>query len=423
MESLSLNLRLLELSGIVEPPFVAGHRWRRSLFSLYMATSVLIFVPVLLGELLAFYHFWGDLVVITNNMFTIVGNLTFYGEALYIIARRAEFMRLAGQLQHMLDNMPRAGAKQIEIVGAAMRRSRTLTWSMVVAVYMVPFSWSVAPLFSMLLSGDEDVPQETPLEAEDDVEEFWKSLISIMWLPIDATKSPVKELVYAGQAFVFLITASYYTSVNTVFVSFIVQVTGQFEALLTTISDMDQAVRAQMDGTTRGVALKWLGRSEDRDPHELHPYFVDVIRHHQAIITFSRQLNDVLSPLLLFYFFSAQIMMCVMAFQMVLTWGEQNNFLKFFFGLLCVLIGPFFFCWQGNIFIEKSLNVQKAVYNCEWYERSQGFKKLVLMVITRTQRPVQFTAGKLYLASLESFAKMLNSVYYYFAVLKQLHEE
>jgi hypothetical protein len=29
--------------------------------------------------------------------------------------------------------------------------------------------------------------------------------------------------------------------------------------------------------------------------------------------------NDVLSPLLFFYFFSAQIMMCVMAFQMVLV--------------------------------------------------------------------------------------------------------
>jgi hypothetical protein len=107
MEALSLNLRLLAVSGIVEPPFLSGSLWKRSLFSLYMITSILVFIPILLGELLAFYHFWGDLVVITNNMFTLVGNVTFYGEALYIIIRRKDFLRLVEMLQDMLDNMPR----------------------------------------------------------------------------------------------------------------------------------------------------------------------------------------------------------------------------------------------------------------------------------------------------------------------------
>jgi hypothetical protein len=72
-----------------------------------MATSVLVFIPVLLGELLALYHFWGDLVVITNNLFTLVGNVTFYGEALYIIARKREFLMLMKKLQDILEQMPR----------------------------------------------------------------------------------------------------------------------------------------------------------------------------------------------------------------------------------------------------------------------------------------------------------------------------
>jgi hypothetical protein len=107
MEALSLNLRLLAFSGIVEPPIVSGSLWKRSLFSLYMITSMTVFIPILLGELMAFYHFWGDLVVITNNMFTLVGNVTFYGEALYIIARRKDFLMLVEKLQDMLDHMPR----------------------------------------------------------------------------------------------------------------------------------------------------------------------------------------------------------------------------------------------------------------------------------------------------------------------------
>ncbi|PSN48875.1 Odorant receptor 34 [Blattella germanica] len=401
MEALSLNLRLLQISGIVEPPSVSKSGWKHVIFSMYMTTAVIIFIPILVGELLAFYHFWGDLVVITNNMFTIVGNITFFWEALYIIVRRGAFNRLVATLQRMLKDMPRWNLKQQTIAKNSIKRGRRLTWFMVIIVYMVPFSWSIAPLIGMLLPENEEEIQSVP---EDEVEDFWKSLISIMWLPLDATKSPVKEIIYTCQFMIFILTASYYSSVNTVFVTFIVNLTGQLETLTATVEDMDQII-------------------DQYDDKELHNVFVDIIRHHQSIIDFSQELNAVMSPLLFFYFFSTQVMMCVMAFQMVLTWGEQSNFVKFFFGLLCVLAGPFFFCWQGNILTEQSVQAEKAVYNCQWYERSQRFKKMVLTVIMRGQKPIALTAGSLYVLSLDTFAKMLNSVYYYFAVLKQLHEE
>ena len=35
------------------------------------------------------------------------------------------------------------------------------------------------------------------------------------------------------------------------------------------------------------------------------------------------------------------------------TWGDKNSFLKFCFGLFCFLTGVFFFCWQGDVLIEK----------------------------------------------------------------------
>ena len=107
MEALSLNLRLLTLAGIVEPPSVSGSHWKRSLFSLYMTTLVLVYIPFLLGELLAVYHFWGDIAVITNNVSILVGNVTFYGDALYIISRKKDFLRLLRKLQDMLAQVPR----------------------------------------------------------------------------------------------------------------------------------------------------------------------------------------------------------------------------------------------------------------------------------------------------------------------------
>jgi len=177
------------------------------------------------------------------------------------------------------------------IAKQATKRGRALTWSMLVIVYMVPVSWSVSPLITMLLPSDEDTPKEG-FQLEEDPEAFWKGLISIMWLPLGDIKSPVKEIIYVGQAAVFLITASCYTSVNTVFVALIVQATGQFEILLATIYDMDDAVRSKQlmpFGVNNTVPDNVFGteateRQHRHDPTELHHYIVDVIRHHQNII-------------------------------------------------------------------------------------------------------------------------------------------
>lgn len=174
-------------------------------------------------------------------------------------------------------------------------RGKALTWSMLVIVYMVPFSWSVSPLIGMLLPSDEDTPKEG-FQLEEDPEAFWKGLISIMWLPLDDIKSPAKEIIYVGQASVFLITASCYTSVNTMFVALIVQATGQFEILLAIINDMDGAVRSKdlmpfevTEDVTNSFPDNVFGTEATEcqhrhDPTELRHYLVEVICHHQNII-------------------------------------------------------------------------------------------------------------------------------------------
>ncbi|PNF18075.1 hypothetical protein B7P43_G03321, partial [Cryptotermes secundus] len=55
----------------------------------------------------------------------------------------------------------------------------------------------------------------------------------------------------------------------------------------------------------------------------------------------------------------------------------------------------------------QSMGVQKAAYECQWYQRSQNLKKLLQMVIMRTKEPVRMTAGKFFVISLETFADVI----------------
>lgn len=54
----------------------------------------------------------------------------------------------------------------------------------------------------------------------------------------------------------------------------------------------------------------------------------------------------------------------------------------------------------------KSLAVKYAAFNCRWYDNSARVKKLLHMIILRSQYPVRLTAGKFYIVSLETFAEV-----------------
>ena len=59
----------------------------------------------------------------------------------------------------------------------------------------------------------------------------------------------------------------------------------------------------------------------------------------------------------------------------------------------------------------QSMEVHHALYGCTWYDRSESFKRTMLLVIRRAQRPVRLTAGKLYIASMETFARVSRHRY------------
>jgi hypothetical protein len=113
----------------------------------------------------------------------------------------------------------------------------------------------------------------------------------IIWLPFDATLSPAYEIVYSVQTTCFLMSCLYYTSVNTVFMTFIIHTAAQFRILLISLKDMDELFAVQssereekpLAGSER-EAGGYLQDSKGSQEIELNAYFIECIKHHQAII-------------------------------------------------------------------------------------------------------------------------------------------
>lgn len=58
----------------------------------------------------------------------------------------------------------------------------------------------------------------------------------------------------------------------------------------------------------------------------------------------------------------------------------------------------------------QSLAVGQTAYNCAWYERSTHFRRLLLTVLTRAQKPSYITLGKLIPLSIALFTLVSTSI-------------
>ncbi|XP_069696751.1 odorant receptor 4-like [Periplaneta americana] len=402
---MGLNLALLFYAGVIPTEGIASSPFKLRLYRCYPVLMVALYCLVLTAQCLAIYKFWGNLDAITDNAFTMVGVFMCYIQAAYAVTHSQGILNLVHNLENKLTPKMKTLAsteEQHQLVMGAARKARVLTWTMFVIVHGMLCSWIALPI----------AHKYSQNHAQTDPDKPSPYFCFIIWLPFDAIHSPVYEIVYTIQTICFLMACLYYTSINTVFLTFIIHTATQFKILIMSLKDMDKLFPVNEENTfTPSKKL------------ELDVYFKECIKHHQAIIRFAKDMDEVFSPLQLFYFFCSQLIMCVVMFQVVLSWGQGNGVFKFVLGLAAAACGPLMFCWFGTDIIQESLAVQQVAYGCNWYHRATSFKQLLGLVIMRAQKPVRLTAGMFYDVSLTTFTQMLNSVYTYFAVLKQLYEE
>ncbi|KAJ9578507.1 hypothetical protein L9F63_005236 [Diploptera punctata] len=331
------------------------------------------------------------------------------------------------------------------------KQSTTFTYIFLAIYIAVIITWSCLPLSKKLI---DTAAGET--FAEDDVR-IYQYYPVVTWLPKGVSKPPIYELYYLYHFSCLILVIGHYTACNMIFFFFMYYTAAHFELLLSCIEDIDntfpernisvtnicsQSMRSvnllnkcnltsylkdnseeykitsdQNDGsTTTGDKNEIPSTEENRIIEHLR----NCIKYHQAILEFSKEMNEFLSPLFLVYFLTSEFMMCLSVFQMNVN--EGNGLVKFVMGVINVCSWPLFISWCGDYLIAKSNAIEKAVYGCRWYNRSERFKKLLLIKLMRAQHPVQCSAGKFFPVSLESFSEILNKVYAYFTIVKRMYE-
>lgn len=287
---MGLNLTLLFFAGVLPTPRVASSSWRLRVYRAYPVVMVALYFMVLTAQCLAVYKFWGDLDAITDNAFTMVGVFMCHIQASYAVTNGRKILRLVEVLENKLTPQMKtltSRKEQTIIITTTAHQTRLLTWVMFVIVHGMLITWIAIPLVHKYSHGTED--------ADFDSGKPSPYFCFIIWLPFKATASPVYEIVYSVQTICFLMSCLYYTSINTVFMTFIIHTATQFKIVVMSLRDLDKLfpvhnVKLEEESQVAPEQVAG-GRQEDfgfSKCVELNAYFKECIKHHQAVIRYVR---------------------------------------------------------------------------------------------------------------------------------------
>ncbi|XP_060534057.1 uncharacterized protein LOC132706626 [Cylas formicarius] len=116
-----------------------------------------------------------------------------------------------------------------------------------------------------------------------------------------------------------------------------------------------------------------------------------LVREHQKIIAFVIQLNASMKFLILLEYLLNSLNVAAVSVQFITY--EKKMLLMPCFYIFFLLVQVFTMGISANEIKAQSLALSDAIYSSPWQEQNESVKKILLIVIGRTQRPLMLTIG------------------------------
>ncbi|CAD7082672.1 unnamed protein product [Hermetia illucens] len=145
-------------------------------------------------------------------------------------------------------------------------------------------------------------------------------------------------------------------------------------------------------------------------------FLKEIIERHVEVLRICKSIDFVFTNSMLMNFLGSAGIICLVAFRVTLS-DFSADLVKFIIYLLSMIIQIFILCSFGDRLIQSSLAVSQAVYEHDWYDADQLYKKAMILIIQRAQKPAFLTASYFSVVSYQSFKGIMTISYQFFAVL------
>lgn len=187
------------------------------------------------------------------------------------------------------------------------------------------------------------------------------------------------------------------TSIMCSFSFFVSQMIAEFKILATYIRYAEDIVQYN-PSTDKTIDEKLLD------------HLKNCVKLHNRLIYYKDQLNESYGCIILLELLFSTVYFCLSAFNMIFV-GNKFVMVKGLLTFSNYLAEFFIFCMFGSMVEDAHINLLRAAYNSMWYTRSIRFTRSLMMIMSRSQLPLQLTVGKVFIASLPLFLSVLKISY------------
>ncbi|OXU25582.1 hypothetical protein TSAR_001225 [Trichomalopsis sarcophagae] len=139
------------------------------------------------------------------------------------------------------------------------------------------------------------------------------------------------------------------------------------------------------------------------------------IHHQNKIYEFSKVLNNKFQAVI-----TSIPNLCINVYTLSKYSGIINmDYISIIFNTTSSLIQLFITCWYGNEVLLSSLQIKKSIYEMDWTKLDVPTKKLLIVIMARSLRPIAFSVAHVIPMNIESFIKIIKISYSAFNVLQQ----
>nr|ALM26206.1 odorant receptor 17 [Athetis dissimilis] len=147
-----------------------------------------------------------------------------------------------------------------------------------------------------------------------------------------------------------------------------------------------------------------------------------VICRHQFLAKITSKLDDVLGDAMLLTYVCGSVFICLTAFTATVI-DDLYKSMRYFSFCFSLLVDVFFQCIIGQLLIDHSKKLEKAIYFVDWVYADSDTKKMLLIFLMRSQKPIELRAKGYVTMNLDTFGRICTLSYQFFNLLRTVYSD
>ncbi|XP_018407571.1 PREDICTED: odorant receptor 49b-like [Cyphomyrmex costatus] len=238
--------------------------------------------------------------------------------------------------------------------------------------------------------------------------------------PVKVHRSPYYEIMYIVQLCSMIHVGLTCAGADTVGPVLVLTICGHFKVLNVRILHLNDHDRVHSEGSS-SASTKSLGiihEENDRSKNHVKSNLEACVYYHQTMFKLCKEVESLTTSIFLTQLLGSTYNVSLVGFKLA---GDDPDKFKYATQLLIAVIQLFLSNWAANVLVIESQDVAKAIYFTPWYRFSYQLKRSVNIIIMRSQKPAQLTAGNIIPLSLQTFASMVSSAASFFTMIRSMN--